>query len=157
MKKIYIIIAFTLLHAVAVNAQTDYVPSGSWKYINGTDTIEMYFKTDQIILNGNAHPIIIGFHKYVKGGQLIESTIQLSNSGTYANHRYSIATYGIDTTKVQQGEIKDISLNYKRDIFFTKINPTTINVDLTSLERWQKNRPPNNAYTLPRHFTLIKQ
>jgi hypothetical protein len=149
------IIALTFFIINSTKAQVNYTPTGTWKYINGADTIEVFFGQSQLVSGSETFPLIVGFHKYVKNGQVVESNLSQINS---SHPKYSIRIPNIDSTYNRLGgDFRDLSLFCTRDIFLKKINPTTIDVTLTSIERWQQNRPPNNAYTLPRHFTLLKQ
>ncbi len=154
MKKILIIIIVTII-TTNLFSQTNYTPTGTWKYINGNDTITVIFKSDQMTVAGATYPILIGFHKYVKNGVIIESTLQ-HQSSNYIDNNYSIIILNFEVNDVRNdGRIKDITLNYKRAIILTKINPTMMNVRLTSFQ----DRRPNgtiSAYTLPRNFQLIK-
>lgn len=139
----------------SVKSQINYSPTGTWKYINGLDTVEFYFKTDQMTVDNSTQSILIGFHKYVKNGIEIENTLPLSNT-TYRQSRYSIIMFGVDSSKVRaDGHIKDITLNYTRYIIVSKINPNTINVRLTSMEG--RGQTGGVGYTLPRNFHLIKE
>ena len=143
-----------LLLAKCLNGQTNFTPTGTWKYISGSDTIEIFLKPGQIISGNKRYPILIGFHKYVKNGIEIENTLPLINT-TYTQSHYSIIMFGVDSSKVRaDGHIKDIILNYKRYIIFTKINPNTINVRLTSMQG--RGQTGGVGYTLPRNFQLIK-
>lgn len=153
MKKI-LIIAIAILFVTNTFAQTNYTPVGTWKYINGLDTLEMFFKIGELTSGTVSFPVIKGYHRYVKNGQVVENYIPFVNSV----NKYSILIYNNHPTMARlDGNIKDLTLNYKRYIILKKVNPTTISVTLTSYEGWQRNSPPNNSYTLPRHFTLIKQ
>ena len=42
--------AFMEMPTQTLKAQTNYLPLGTWKYINGNDTIEIYLKSTQINL-----------------------------------------------------------------------------------------------------------
>ena len=154
MKNLFSLLTILLI-TQHIDAQTNYTPTGTWKYINGMDTVEFFLKTDQITAGTKTYPILIGFHKYVKNGVEIENTLPLSNT-TYLQNQYSIVMFGIDSAKVRaDGHIKDITLHYKRYIILTKVNPTTINVRLTSMEG--RGQTGGIGYTLPRNFQLIKQ
>ncbi len=153
MKKI-LIIAIAISFVSDSFAQTNYTPVGTWKYINGLDTLEMFFKVGDIGNGTVSLPVLKGYHKYVKNGQTIESFMPFVNSV----NKYSILIYNNHPTMARlDGNIKDLTLNYKRYIILKKINPSTIQVTLTSYEGWQRNSPVNNSFTLPRHFTLIRQ
>ncbi len=154
MKKILSLLIM-LIVVQHICAQTNYTPTGTWKCINGADTIEIFLKTDQITSGSKTYPILIGFHKYVKNGVEIENTLPLINT-TYTQNQYSIVMFGINSAKARaDGHIKDITLNYKRYIILSKINPTVINVRLTSMQG--RGQTGGIGYTLPRNFQLIKQ
>jgi len=155
MKKILLLaFLFVLINNIG-NSQTNYSPTGTWRYVNGTDTVEIYLKQDQFTLNGTTHSILIGFHRYVKNGVLMENTMGFTNT-TYNNNQYSIITFDDNPNNVRvDGHLKDVSLNNKRYIIFTKVNTTTMNVRLTYIQGVRNNRP--YGFTLPRNFQLIKQ
>lgn len=155
MKQILASIIFVIVFN-NIKAQTNYTPTGTWKWISAKDTIEVFLKTDQLYIGNQAVPIVIGFHKYVKNAKLIENSLLKKNTN-YINEQYSIVLFNqySDFYKLS-GSIKDITLNYTRTIILTKINPTTMSVRLTSMEGRRKNGTIS-AYTLPRNFTLTKQ
>jgi hypothetical protein len=150
-----IMFALFLIMNIRANAQTNYTPAGTWRYINGLDTIEVYLKS-QLLTDGNESiPVIIGFHRYVKNGQLVESNIAYKNSLENAR-QYSILMYnGLPHDTKQEGTLKDITLGNERMIFTEKINPTTIKVTLHYIHGVRNNRP--YGFTLPRNFILTKQ
>lgn len=154
MKQIVTLLAITLL-TQSINAQTNYTPTGTWKYISGTDTLEVFFKTDQLNLGTTVQPIIIGFHKYIKNGVLIENTLNHSSTN-YSNNLFSILVYNFKENDARNdGTIKDITLNNKRYLILTKLTPTSMNVRLTYIQGVRNNKPL--GFTLPRNFQLIKQ
>ncbi|MCB0716728.1 MAG: hypothetical protein KDC06_12035 [Chitinophagaceae bacterium] len=154
MKKVTIFV-FLFLWAQVLSAQTNYTPTGNWIYVNNNDTIEFYFKTDQFITPNKTYPMIIGFHRYVKNGVLIESSFDAKNSN-FNDELYSVGISNSFPEKEKlEGRFKDITLNTKRIICLTKINPNTINVNLAYIHGVIDNKP--NGFTLPTNFTLIKE
>ncbi len=154
MKKI-LSISICFLIICKAGSQPNYNPTGNWRYVNGIDTIEVFLKTEELTAGNKTYPILIGFHRYVQNGVEKENT--LSSSGTvYTQNLYSIVMFGIEPSMARaDGQIKDITLNYKRSIILTKIDPTTMNVRLTSTEG--RGQTGGVGYTMPRNFQLIKQ
>jgi len=153
--KYIIILIATVFLSIEISAQTNYIPTGTWKCINGNDTIEIYLKPAQMMLNGISYPLLIGFHKYVKNGQLIESSIPFSKSD-FIDKKYTIIIYDVKSDDIRNdGDFKDISLDVKRLVILKKLSSTTMNVRLTS----QQVRKYTNVvgYTLPRNFILTKE
>ncbi len=152
-KLVYIVIS--LLISNSAFSQTNYTPTGLWRFTNNNDTIYFYLKKDQISLSEKNYQILIGFHKYVKNSNVIESTFQDTNT-VYSNNKFSILIYdNSNSINPYEGNIQDINLNNKRYIFLTKESDSTINVYLTYLRGVRKNYP--YGFTLPRHFTLTRQ
>jgi hypothetical protein len=88
MKKIVIILVILFTYC-NLQAQTNYTPTGTWKYVNGTYVIEFYFKTDSIFYIDEYLPVIIAFHKFTRNGQVVESSMANVNS-TISQHLYSL-------------------------------------------------------------------
>jgi len=155
MKKIFFLFFGIIISTQTLKAQINYLPLGTWKYINGNDTIEIYLKSTQINLAGTTYPTLIGFHKYVKNGQLIESSINFANTN-FADKKYTIIIYNVQSADIRNdGDFKDMSFNINRLIILTKLTATTMNVRLTS-QQTRKNTSSSD-YTLPRNFQLVKQ
>jgi len=153
MKKIIYIIISLLISKETIS-QTNYIPTGYWKYINGVDTIEFYFKVGEMNVGGISTPVLLGFHKYIKNGSLLENSIPFINSD-YSQNKFTILIFGTESNMVRNdGHIKDLTLNNERYIILKKINPTTISVDLTYIQGVRNNRP--YGFTMPRHFILTR-
>jgi hypothetical protein len=155
MKKIFLISVITFFIQVNLKAQINYTPTGLWKFANSTDTIIMYFKTGQIIINPTTtYNILLGFHKYKKNGVLVESSLQ-DTSSSYIQNKYTMKSFVYKPLDVRNdGYFKDLTLNDQRYIILKKINPTTIEVFLTDIRGVKLHG--THGYTLPRHFTLTK-
>jgi hypothetical protein len=152
MKNIFFFCSLLII-SLKTSSQINYSPLGTWKYTSGTDTVEIYLKTAQVNAGTITYNVIIGFHKYVKNGVLIENS--LIHSGTnYLDNKYTIYIFDNSPTDIRiDGHFKDITLNYSRYIIFTKINVNTMNVRLTSMQGRRKNGT-TNLFTLPRNFQL---
>ena len=99
--------------------------------------------------------VLLGFHKYIKNGSLLENSIPFINSD-YSQNKFTILIFGTESNMVRNdGHIKDLTLNNERYIILKKINPTTISVDLTYIQGVRNNRP--YGFTMPRHFILTRQ
>jgi hypothetical protein len=157
MKKILVIVILLISTQSIVIAQTNYIPLGTWKYISGNDTLEVFFVAGQITAGSNTYPIVRGYHKYIKNGVLLENSLSQINNPSL--NKASIVINYVNSSETRfDGIIKDLSKNRKRRIILKKINLTQISVSITSYESWQRYPvPTGNGYTLPRQFTLIKQ
>lgn len=151
-----ILIAITIILSFSSSqAQTNYNPTGTWKWTNGNDTIEFYFKTDSLYYIDEYIPIIIAFHKYTKNGQVIENCLANINSN-YSQRLFSLSIINTaDTNPKLGGDFKDISRNTLRYMILKRINPTSMEIGLMYLEGVRNGKP--YGFTLPRNFTLIKQ
>ena len=158
------------------NQENTYYPSnylnkfvGEWKWVSGADTVILIFKKVAVkipAINNSYWEELIGCHKYVNNGILIESSINDSDSLQYYNYENDIGTismlgmdYG-DTTYVE-GTITD-SLKHK----FNKIkltylfgNPIQIRMQLSL--KGAKVSLPGKPYipgiTLPTDIILTKE
>jgi hypothetical protein len=158
MKKIIISIIILSIFIIAkVDAQTNYTPTGTWRCVNGNDTIQFFFNTSTIIIGDDNMPIIYGFHKYVKNGQIVENNLINSNS-TYSQNLFSVVIFNdtqISFNPRLDGHFKDITLNGKRAIMLKRINPTTMTINLSYLQGVRRNGN-EQGFTLPKSFTLHK-
>ncbi len=152
MKK-YIIIIMLIVISNITNAQTNYIPTGTWKWINNNDTIEIFFKTDIMTVGTRTFPIVIGYHKYVKNGIILENNLSFSNTNFIAQKFSIILYYKRSEDMRNDGSIKDFTLNTRKYVILKKINPTTVSINLTSMQT----RRASPYYTLPRYFVLTKQ
>jgi hypothetical protein len=154
MKKVIIFVAI-LFSINRLKAQTNYTPAGNWKCISGNDTLIIFFKSSQMNVGGTIQPILIGFHKYIKNGALVENSLQFQQTD-YPDDKYSIIILNFQQGDARNdGILKDISLNYTRAIILTKLNPNSMNVRLTSFQDRRKNGTIS-GYTLPRNFQLTQ-
>jgi hypothetical protein len=143
-----------LMITFSASAQTNYIPSGTWRWTSGADTIELFLNPQVLTIENQTISVIIGFHKYVKNGTLIESSMSDKNT-LFLQEKYSILIpNAFPHNRKQDGHINDITLNNKRMLLLEKLNPTTLKVALTYLHGIRNNRP--YGFTLPKNFTLTK-
>lgn len=155
MKTFLLIILANLLQTAKTDAQTINQAVGLWRYTNGTDTVTMYFKNGTMTAGTEIFPILIGYHMYVKNGQVIENTLKDSSS-RYTHEKYSITIFNNEPQSVRNdGYLKDLVLNNTRYIILTKINSTKMDVYLTYIQGVRRGGA-QSGFTLPRHFTLSK-
>lgn len=152
MKKLLLVLLFPVS---TLKAQHNYIPTGNWKYIDGKDTVDFFLKSSQMTVAGTTYPILIGFHKYIKNGKLVESSMSDVNSN-YADKKFTIFIYNVQENRAKySGNFKDLSLDVNRLIILTKLTQDNMSVRLTS-EQVSKNIN-GVGYTLPRNFTLIRE
>jgi hypothetical protein len=150
-----VVIIVLIFSSSLIKAQTNYISTGSWKYIEGKDTIEFLLKPSQIKVVDTTYPILFGFHKYIRNGVMVESSMNDANTD-YADHKFTILIYNVQADDAKNtGDFEDLSWCVKRLIYLTKTTATTMNVRLTSM---QVSKNINGyGYTLPRTFQLVKQ
>lgn len=105
MKRLFILF-FLLLAFAGLKAQTNYLPLGSWQYVDGRDTITMYFKPDRLVLGKEVYHTIIGFHESIKNGNVLETNLSYLNT-SYIDGNYSVIIYNNGPDEIKHnGKIK---------------------------------------------------
>lgn len=135
---------------------------GTWKWGNGQDSVIMVFQKQVVNYTSTiSAERIIGWHKYVKNGQVLENSLPYVGSNynnEYNNGNIHNTILG-GPEKVDQIRFYFYDLTNNRDqTAICKLLPnstTQLTCHLrTSHELWIK---PFTLYTLPQDFVLIKQ
>lgn len=140
---------------------------GNWKWASGNDSFEMVLKKEKVFDLGkddqSCEDIIIGFHKYIKNGTIIESTLQNQNS-SYALRLNSISSWSIVINSTElRGGIKNIS-NYNNPIKFEFEYIDSNHLKIKSLKNFPGTKIyfpgqtiPSNEINLPQDIILTNQ
>ena len=89
---------------------------GTWRWISGSDTLLIVLKKENILLpfpTNSRADAIIGFHIFKQSGQVIESSINYTNTNYSDKHSTLLGgnTVGIDNPNEIQVYIKNVSKN----------------------------------------------
>ncbi len=141
---------------------------GEWKYVNGTETLKVYFRTKVFhsLSYNNFNASLIGWHELTNGSTIIQSDyshrfdslptdfLSRKNLIYSINLGYSDCNNPIDTlTGVMIDQNKNNRLQYW---MVSRISPTTIKVKQTAGEGLSTvTYIP--GFTLPQTFVLVKQ
>jgi hypothetical protein len=130
--------------------------TGTWQWTNGTDTVRIFLKKDNVICPGNFKAdFIVGFHLYKKGNTIIESSYDYTNT-VHADKHSTILAGNDNGNNTLTGTLKDLS---KNKLVHLKL---TLNFMKTKLQWQTENRegvhigPYDYGFTLPRTITLKK-
>jgi hypothetical protein len=154
-----------------LNAQTPY-PSGSynskpeldkfvgtWRWVSGHDTVEIHLFKQAIHypepLNYDVEALV-GWHKYVKNGIVIETSLQFSGLPRTGGHS-TILSWNQSPTKTY-GVFNDLTKGKRCDLYLNMINAANTQLNWT-LKEPRGIRPTGFQYgfTLPTNLTLTKQ
>lgn len=172
MKKIVLLIAAAFLTALLASAQTIPQPNGNiinqtlqkfegtWLWTNGTDTVKLFLKKDNILLAVPANSradALIGFHLYKKGNTIVENYLPYSTT-VFADKRNSILGGNTDGNDIFNGTIKD-SAKQKRGVLTLTLNNshTQMTWKLENKEGIKIAATYDYGFTLPNNITLVKQ
>ena len=171
MRKYIILVSFLLFTNILIAQNTPH-PQGSvnnhpelnkfvgtWKWALGNDSLIVNLCKQSILFPAPLNyyeEVLVGWHKYVKNGILIESLLQYSglpyrggNSTIFAGKRTDFKTFG---------SFKDLNMNKQCDLYLTILDIT--NTQLNWRLRESRGLKPNNfqvGFTLPENIILIKQ
>jgi hypothetical protein len=132
---------------------------GTWQWVDGSDTLTICLQK-QIAkhpLKNVYMEIAVGWHRYVKGGIMIESTLDSVGDHYYTN-TWSLAGIPNSNDELVLPVTKDKTLNKIYEVNL-KISPSNTSVVWKSRDRpgiyWQATG--YNQFTLPRRVILTKQ
>lgn len=122
-KTIFILIVFCSLYSSAqlpphppgsyiINTNIDKFV-GTWISISGTDTLTIVLHKEKIFFPNPLsydQDMLIGWHRYVKNGQLIESSLQYVGD-SYSNGHFTLFGTSENSTKVRFTTFIDLSKN----------------------------------------------
>ncbi|HAI84919.1 MAG: DUF6705 family protein [Chitinophagaceae bacterium] len=135
---------------------------GIWRWVSGTDTLILYLQKQYVEAKPGCNlPSIIGWHRYVQNGRLIESTEQYFGL-PYLNDSHamliSVVQSGINPNATEVvGSSKDITKNKSFTLSLKMLN-TNYNQMRWKISNKQGMQKPNFDYgsTLPWDVVLQK-
>jgi hypothetical protein len=141
---------------------------GTWRWVNGTDTLIVKLAKVRYYYIQPAQSSadkLVGCHKYISNGQVIESSLERYDSVVNINHRrntFFAWNNESDTLKVE-GVVKDISKRKNCKIFLDYTAGTTPQI-VWKLEPTNGlaftlpgQQPYDHNFTLPRNLIPTKQ
>jgi len=132
---------------------------GTWKWVSGNDTVILALYKQAIYyappLNYHVENIV-GWHRYVKNGVLVENSSQYSGQSYIGGHS-TILAWAKSATKIY-GVFEDITKNKDCDLYLTMVDNTYTQMNLKIGES-RGIRPTGFQYgfTLPTSIVLTKQ
>jgi hypothetical protein len=171
-----IIIFFTSLLCVASAAQSVVIDNnlnkfvGTWRWTSGTDTVEIVLQKQvyNIPMTGSNSEALAGWHRYVKNGVLVQSSLQYTGRDInidFNSHNVDFKTTLNGFTHPSQPQqvyfilFWDLTLHKSFELFFTMLPNSTTQA------RWELKQPRgiytgpeglNGVFTLPKHLVLNK-
>ena len=134
---------------------------GTWQWISGTDTLILKLKKLNTSFDTYTEDVLMGVHKYVKNGSVIEDALNRFDSITINFKKRTALLYqnlGDDTSKVI-GSLKDLTKKKTNNLFLEYVagTPPTIIWHLETTEGTFID--PNFQYglTMPKDIILTKQ
>jgi hypothetical protein len=134
---------------------------GTWQWISGSDTLILKLKKLNASFDTYTEDVLMGVHKYVKNGSVIENSLNRFDSITINFKKRTALLYqnqGDDTSKVI-GSLKDLTKKKINNLFLEYVagTPPTIIWHLETAEGTFID--PNFQYglTMPKDIILTKQ
>ncbi len=171
MKRIVIISLFILAYnslqaqppAPGSNVTNQYIDKleGTWRWVNGSDTLTLRLKKINTQLGNYTEDVILGVHGYVKNGIVIEDSLNQYNNMIIEYKKSTLMIYQEDNSDTSKfiGSIQDLTKKKTNRLHLTYAPgiPPTILLQLEPAEGVHSD--PNFQYgvTLPRLIILTKQ
>lgn len=134
---------------------------GTWQWVSGNDTLILKLKKLNTSFDTYTEDVLMGVHKYVKNGVIIEDALNRFDSIIINLKKRTVLLYqnqGDDTSKVI-GSLKDLTKKKTNNLFLQFINgtPPTLVWHLETAEGAFID--PNFQYglTMPKDIILTKQ
>lgn len=143
---------------------------GTWRWTSGNDTVIIVLQKQVTNLptGTSSNEILVGWHKYVENGQLIQSSLQyigqdINNENIPLGNDLNITLYGFTKSPTEMWFVRfwDLTL-HKNCNLFLKLLPNT-----TTQATWKLTNPNGtrysgpsgtyNQFTLPIDLVLTKQ
>lgn len=171
MKKLFLFLALvcsTLCFSQIANPELDKFV-GTWQWNSGNDTVTLVLaKQTSNFPNGTSREVLVGWHKYVKNGLVIESSFphigqSINDENIPLGNDLEITLYGFtkNPREIWFHRFWDLTLHKNCHVFF-KLMPgslTQATWKLTNPDGSTYQGPPGtyNQFTLPRNMVLTKQ
>ncbi len=171
MKKIFFVFILSLFIQNKLQAQFPY-PVGSftshpelnkfvgdWKWGSGADSVILHLEKQFVHypqpLNFDEE-LLVGWHKYIKNGTIVETSLQYSGLPYIGGHSSILA--GMKSPIKLYGSFREHTKSKKCDLYLTMINSSFTQMDWRLLEsRGLKSQGFLYGFTLPVNIVLIKQ
>jgi hypothetical protein len=133
---------------------------GTWQWISGTDTVKIVLAKQNIYMPApmdNTIETLVGWHRYVKNGIEVESSLQYLNS-TFNSGHHTLFGGDISPTKIYFTTFKDITKNKQCNLYFTLLTGSVTQATWKLFEsRGLRKTGYTLGFTLPNNITLTKQ
>lgn len=171
MKKVFFLLAILIsvksFSQITNNELDKFI--GTWKWTSGNDTVIIVLQKQVTNLpNGTSNEILVGWHKYIENGQLIQSSLQyigqdINNENIPLGNDLNITLYGFTKSPTEIWFVRfwDLTLHKNCNLFMRLLPNTTTQATwkLTNPNGTRYSGPPGtyNQFTLPRDLVLNKQ
>lgn len=131
---------------------------GIYVWLHGSDTLKILLKKENVeLVKGIKSDVLIGFHKYVKDGKVVESSYDYHKSN-HTDKRSTILISNQDESDTLDGILKDLTKKKSVDIKLV-YSPARKSITMTLAEREgiRINKNQDVGFTLPQPLVLIKR
>jgi len=167
MKATYVLSLLLILITIGASAQVkkgDNVKNaslgrfeGTYVWSQGTDTVTIYLRKENIeIMKDIRSDVLIGFHKYVKNGHIIESSYEYRKTN-YAEKHSTILILNRNESNTLEGILKDLTKKKSLNIEL-EYSPASKSMTMKVSNREGVSiGMKQSGFTLPQHITLKRQ
>jgi hypothetical protein len=131
---------------------------GIYVWSHGADTLMIILKKENVeLVKGIKSDVLIGFHKYVKNGRIVESSYDYHKSN-HTDKRSTILISNRNESDTLDGVLKD--LTKKKSVGIELVySPARKSITMTLAEREgiRINKNQDVGFTLPQPLVLIKR
>jgi len=136
---------------------------GTWQWVSGADTVQIYLTTEKVycdINGGFFWDLLVGWHKYIKGNTLIESSYPMINN--VGSRTFTGTNQGASSpNKIEKGTLRDILKNKEIQLSLTlnsAQNQMVWKLEQSPGIKIQVNGQTEHkrGFTLPENIVLIK-
>jgi hypothetical protein len=172
MKKILLILCIiwsSICSAQTPPAQGSYTTNpqldkfvGTWIWISGSDTMKIVLQK-QFVHHKTPYSFeyesLIGWHRYVKNGIQVESSLQYIGSPYNSGHSTLLGSTIDNPRQVRFTTFKDITRNKKSNSLYFTLQNNSLTIAYWSLKNSEGLAPKNFIYdfTVPMLMTFTKQ
>jgi hypothetical protein len=134
-----LIIILLLPFGVNAYSQTtnDDLFAGTWRWVSGTDTMTIVIEKQNLaILNpSNPEPTLVGWHRYVKNGIVVESSFQylgrdasLDKDSTYIDNKVTLFGFAQNNTSARFVNFWNLTYHRSDELYLTFLPNSTTQV-----------------------------
>jgi hypothetical protein len=133
---------------------------GTWQWVSGADTVKVVLAKQAIYAPAPmdyTFEALVGWHRYVKNGVEIESSLQYVNS-TFSSGHYTLFGSDRSSTKLYFTSFEDLTKNKECDLYFNLVAGSLTQATWKLTERRGLRKTGYTlGFTLPNNITLTKQ